>query len=104
MDQERMAKLAELLEEDASFTEEILQMEPSEAVTVLENKGYDFTVDELTAFGKALVKVCSAKSEELSDEELQDVAGGAVNWRYVVGKTCITVGTTILGAACAAIW
>lgn len=103
MDQERMIKLGELLNEDASFTEEILQKSPEEAVKILEEKGYSYTVEELEAFGNALVSICQGGGE-LTDSELEEVSGGAVNWRYVVGKTCVTVGTTILGAAVAAIW
>lgn len=103
MDQERMIQLGELLNEDASFTEEILQKTPEEAVKVLEEKGYSFSVEELVAFGEALVSVCKGTGE-LDATELEDVTGGAINWRKVVGQTCITVGTTILGAAVTAIW
>ena len=103
MDQERMLKLGELLNEDAAFTEEILQKSPDEAVAILNAKGYDFTKEELIAFGEALVSVCKGEGE-LNDAELDEVTGGATDWRYVVGKTCITVGTTILTAAVSAIW
>ena len=103
MDQDRMIKLGEILNSDAAFAEEALQKSPAEAVKFLEEKGYSFTEEELVAFGEALVSICKGAGE-LDENALEDVAGGAINWRQVVGQVCMTVGTTILGAAVSAIW
>ena len=61
---------------DAAFAKEVLALKtPEEAQAKLREKGYEFTLDELTQFAKATEAAVKAAGE-LSDDDLKAVAGG----------------------------
>ena len=57
----------------------------AELIELAKGKGYDFTLDELKAFAETM-------KGELSEEELERVAGGVV-----VGAVEILVGAVVVG-------
>lgn len=71
---ERADILSNLLADNLERAKELLQLDPAEAVAVINAQGYDFSVEELNEYGKAL-KI-TASNGELSEEDLEDVAGG----------------------------
>jgi predicted ribosomally synthesized peptide with nif11-like leader len=52
------------------------QETPEDAQTVLKEYGFDFTTDEIKEVGKLLSQLMENKGQELSDDELENVAGG----------------------------
>lgn len=83
---ENMAKLEELLKNEtvgkAVFGESVGETQKN-----LEKAGIKFTVDELTDILKGISEADEANSEELAEDELEAVAGGAYeNDCYNVGK------------------
>lgn len=68
-------KLQEALQ-DQKFVEELFALEtPEEAKAKLQEKGVEITVEELKA---VMAYVSKSASGELSEDDLEDVAGGAI--------------------------
>ena len=94
-DQELQTELAKALETENDRA----------AVTELaKEKGYSFSEDELWAEVQARQAEFQKRQEagELTDEELEAVAGGATPAAAVVSLFAVTVGATVSGAAGAA--
>ena len=79
-------KLKEVLSDDA-FVKELLAMEkPEDVQAALEEKGVEFTLDDIKQIGEVIRKVQSgeisqeqverAANGELSEDELEGVSGG----------------------------
>ena len=67
--------------ENEALAIKVVQMQPEEVQKVLAENGYDFTMDEILEAGKELYKIqAQESSDELSEDELGDVAGGAGKW------------------------
>ena len=98
MTKERIQAIAEVLEDD-ELRRTLLAMEPTAAAEELKKKGYDFTADELIEFGTLVAKVSS--TGELSAEDLDSVAGGAVTVLTLLGITFATKVAYDLGKAIA---
>lgn len=96
--QERADILTKLLSADTAKAEELLNMEPAEALAAINAAGYDFTMEELNEYARAL-KMAKADGE-LDPEELENVSGGL----GLVGAGLCIVGGVVLGIACNAKW
>ena len=79
--------------ENEALAIKVVQMQPEEAQKVLAENGYDFTMDEILEAGKELYKIqAQESSDELSEDELGDVAGGAGKWwknLKVIFRDCV---------------
>lgn len=77
--EEKMMQLQAKLETSPELAEKLVQQEtPEEAQAVLNEAGLDFTKEEVVELGELLVKGMDQKEGELSEDDLEDVAGGAV--------------------------
>ncbi len=86
MDEERIKELFS----DEAFVNSILEMEtPEEVQKALAEKGIDLTIDEICTIQKSL----SQSDGELSEDDLENVAGGSII------ATLIIVAAGIAGAA-----
>lgn len=75
--QEKALKLQELFKNDQSFAEKLFSLENREEVQdFLKTKGIEFTLDEIDTIKEAIIKNAPAENGELSDEALENVAGG----------------------------
>ena len=65
-------------------------MKPEDAQKVLEENGFNFTLDEIIETGKELYALKESmtgeneNSDELEEDELENIAGGAVNWKIAI--------------------
>ena len=92
---------------DQEAAKKLFSLSPEDAVVFLKEKyGLDFTAGELVDVAKGMQQAFSEDdSEELSEDALDQVAGGksnAYNWGYYTGKTVKVVGT-VAGIVAAAI-
>ena len=84
------SKLKELLSNE-EFMNKILAMEEPENVQkAFKEEGLELTMDEVKALGAAFTK--AAEGKELSEEDLDNVAGGT-------GAICFGVVTGVIGIA-----
>ena len=96
--QERALILNNYLSDDAAKAETLLNLEPAEALAKINADGFDFTLEELMDFAKA---VAFAKANgELNAEDLENVAGGL---GIVAALLCVG-GGIVLGIACNTRW
>lgn len=96
MEEKRAEALSNFLTADAERAKELLSMEPADALVAINAEGYDFTIEELSEFG-AEVRRVSALEGEISEENLEQVAGGvaAVITIAFIGTVCFAVGQRI---------
>jgi len=73
---ERMDKLTVFLNADEERAKKVLSLEPSVAVKEINAHDYDFSVEELQAYGEAL----NNTTKKLEDDALEGVAGGMDNF------------------------
>ncbi|NLG33636.1 MAG: Nif11-like leader peptide family natural product precursor [Syntrophomonadaceae bacterium] len=86
--EERLTRLQAKLEADESWAEKLFGLETAEQVQgFLKEEGLDFSVDEINLFRDQLLKV--VQTGELSDEDLEDVAGGSISGAIVA--TCAVI-------------
>ncbi len=95
MMEEKLVQLHAKLEADQSLAEKLLAMEtPEEVQGLLKTEGLDFALEEINMLRDALIKsLLKGENDELSDEDLEDVAGG------LLISTIITVICACLGTA-----
>lgn len=94
--EEKLKQLNAKVEADKGLGEKIFSVDTAEAVQdILKAEGLDFSLEEIYALKAALAK--SVQKGELSDDELEDVAGGIIVTAAVVGATA-----SCLGASCGA--
>lgn len=94
--QERIEKLADFLKADVDRANKLAEMSPEEVATVINNEGYDFTVDEIKEFGEGF-KAAAAQGE-LSEENLDQVSGGVILITAAAAKvylSCVAIGVTL---------
>ena len=85
---EKWITLKAKLEADESWAEKLFGLETAEQVQgFLKEEGLDFSVDEINLFRDQLLKV--VQTGELSDEDLEDVAGGSISGAIVA--TCAVI-------------
>lgn len=71
--------------ENLELAKKILPMQPEEAQKVLAENGFDFTIDEILEAGKVLYEMQNSPEGELSENDLEAVAGG-VGWLEIACK------------------
>lgn len=72
--QARADLITKYLEPDYEYAGKFLAMDPSEALTEINAHGYDFTLEEIVAYGEAFK--AAAANVELGPDQLDEVAGG----------------------------
>jgi len=85
--EEKLGQLQSKLETDKEFAEKLISLKtPEEMQSLLKEQGIEFTIEEIEVLREAMAEV-AAKGDagELSDKELEDVAGGmggvlSVSW------------------------
>ena len=78
-------KRAEELFADEAFVKSLLALEtPEEVQAAVKAKGVDLTLDEISAIKEVLAKFTSA---ELSDADLENVAGGNSSFQAGINQT-----------------
>ena len=84
---------------DETFIKELFALEaPEDAQTKLKEKGIVLTLDEVKSIGRALQRA-NENNDELSEEALEDVAGGVLTEAAaIVIAGCIGGGTSIIVA------
>ncbi len=94
-----MEKLTELLK-DKAFVEEFFKQETAEdAQKFLAPKGVDVTIDELNQLRDAVVaRLDDSNGDELSDDQLDNVAGG-IAVTTIAGIVAGIAGATTFGVA-----
>ncbi len=86
--EERLTRLQAKLESDESWAEKLFGLETAEQVQIfLKEEGLEFNVEEINTFRDQLLKV--VQKGELSDEDLEDVAGGSISGAIVA--TCAVI-------------
>lgn len=93
MTDERMQLLAEYLSNDPERMERLLAMNTVNAMEAINADGYDFTVDELTAFADQVEMISKkvSKDGELNEEDLNEVSGGILMSTVIAGATALGI-------------
>jgi predicted ribosomally synthesized peptide with nif11-like leader len=95
--EQKLAQLQAKLEADNSLVEKLFALEtPEEVQSFLKDQGLDFSLEEINTVREALVKNLEKGEGELSDADLENVAGG-VAVTAVIGAVCAIAGA-IFGA------
>lgn len=105
---EKAKILTDYLTSDPENAQKLLAMEPQDALSIINNAGYNFTNEELceycSAF-KAAVAQGSLENGELNPDELDQVAGGVVlTTGIVLGLAACFGGGVAIGIAFGAKW
>jgi predicted ribosomally synthesized peptide with nif11-like leader len=97
--EEKLAQLHSKLEADQALAEKLFSLDtPEEVQSLLKEQGIDFTIEEIEVMREALVKiVAKGDASELTDEDLEDVAGGFVGTSTLLIGTLVTVGSLVGG-------
>ncbi len=96
---DKFATLQAKLESDKSLAERLLSKEtPEEVQDLLKSEGLDFSKDEIEALRISVMKALEGEDEELSEDDLEEVAGGAA----VTLGTVIAVGKILGGTGAVA--
>lgn len=83
--EEKMNALAELLEKEPEFADQLMTMGAEEAIAALNAKGVAVTAEEMAEIAKTIPSC----DEELAEDTLDDVAGGgltSVAAGYIFGR------------------
>jgi predicted ribosomally synthesized peptide with nif11-like leader len=102
--EERAAKLKEIFSEK-EFVEKVLAMETAEDVqAAVKEKGVELSFDEIEAIRKDIANsVEKGDSEEVSDDELEQVAGGVaittIVCGLIIGGGVVAGGATLINEA-----
>ena len=99
MTEERIEKLTNYLREDQEKELVLLQMQPEEACIKIQADGYDYTVDEIIEYGNLVRTVAAQMDDEISEADLEMVAGGftlgsLVGAAFAV-KVCYDIGKAL---------
>ena len=83
--EEKLTQLKATIEADKSFGAKLFSQEnPQDVQKLLKEQGIDFSLDEIEVMKAALIKISEKGSDELSDEDLENVAGGSITVMAVV--------------------
>lgn len=92
--EQKLAQLQAKIEVDQRLAEKLFALETSEEVQIfLKTEGLDFTLEEINVLREALLK--SLEKGELSDEDLEEVAGGFVITFALVSAIGSIIGATV---------
>ena len=104
--EEKLKQLQAKLEADAKLGEKIFNQEtPEEVQAVLQEEGLEFSLEEINQLKESVVKALEKTSEadgELSDEDLEDVAGG--NIFQALTSTISTIADTVTSTITSTRW
>lgn len=99
---ERANLIGKYLAADKARALALLELSPEAATAKINSDGYDFTIEEISEFGKQLKKVAAVSQKgELSEDALNGVSGGLVVEGVAIA--CISLGFSI-GSAIAKNW
>lgn len=90
----RANSLTDALMAEPEKLKELYQKAPIEVVEYLKGKGYDFTEEEVKEYGLELEAAVKNSNGELSENDLDGVAGGKGEFR-----TGVVIGM-LIGIAC----
>ncbi len=101
--EERYAQLLAKIEADNSMVEKLFALEnANEVQDLLKADGLDFSLDEINVLKDGIIKVAEKGNNELSDEDLEDVAGGfaitVAGVTAVIGAVCAVAGLGLTAA------
>jgi len=101
---ERAEILTNVLTTDINRTKTWLVLAPEVAVAEINALGYDFTAAELAEYGEAMK--ASVTQGELSEDELDNVAGGIAPWLIYAGALGVAAlcGVAVGGLEKSGIW
>ncbi|MBR3631192.1 MAG: class IIb bacteriocin, lactobin A/cerein 7B family [Mogibacterium sp.] len=112
MNNENLAQNLESVFQDEAFLKQVLEAsDVTDVQKMLEDRGVEMTTDQITAFGEILSKYEAGEitqeqlekigSDELSDDDLENVAGGFGDLMTVINgvETVIKVGAIAVTAA-----
>jgi predicted ribosomally synthesized peptide with nif11-like leader len=108
-DNEKVAKLKEIFA-DKEFVEKVLAMETAEEVqAAIKEKGVEISVSEIESVKAELANQASSPdSDEVSDEQLENVAGGfaisTLICGLIIGGAVVAGGATIVNEAVRRRW
>ena len=96
MDEMRAEQLGKYLASDTEKAKKLLTLSPEEAMEAINAEGYDFTLEEINEYGAKIRRVSALSSDEISEENLEEVAGGVgVITIAFVGTVAFAVGQRI---------
>lgn len=90
---ERAEQIAKYLTADKERAQVLLALSPEEALGRINADGYDFTIEEITEFGKQLKVAATMQEGELDETALNGVSGGIVVEGVAIA--CISLGYAI---------
>lgn len=91
---ERAEEIAKYMTDDKNRAKALLELSPAEAAEKMSADGHNFSVEEVTEFGKQLKMAAMAtKDGELSEDALNDVSGGVVVEGVAIA--CVSLGYAI---------
>lgn len=97
---ERADLISSYLVMDPERAKILLVMKPDEACEKINADGNDFTIEEITEYGKNLQAAYEKQQSELDESSLDEVTGGVLCTAAVVGIYAgIAVGSAGLGVA-----
>jgi predicted ribosomally synthesized peptide with nif11-like leader len=98
--EQKLAQLQAKIEADKSLAEKLLSQEnPQDVQSLLKEQGLDFSIEEIDMLRTALVKALEKNTgDELSDEDLENVAGGIAITAVVALIGAIAGAVSVAGA------
>lgn len=99
---ERITALVDALQQDETFTKELVKMSPEEAAAALRVRNYDFTTDDLVSFYDEIMKYMGQMNGggELDEELLENVSGGCMR---CFGQG-VVIGVLVVAGAVTGAW
>ncbi|MBR1729834.1 MAG: Nif11-like leader peptide family RiPP precursor [Selenomonadaceae bacterium] len=94
-EKQKIEKLKEIFA-DKDFTAKVLEMEtPEEVQKAVKTKGVEMSLEEIDSIKDFVEK--NSEGEELTDDQLENVAGGSITVAAVVGG--IIIGGAVISGA-----
>ena len=88
--EKKVAQLKAKFEADSSFAEKIFALEnANEVQDFLKAQGIDFSLEEIEEIKDGFVKIAEKADGELSDEALEEVAGGSITAAGVMAAAAL---------------
>lgn len=97
--EKRIAQLKDKFEANSALTEKLFSLEnPADVLNLLKEQGLEFSLEEIAALKDAIVKfMAKGESGELTDETLEDVAGGTIGFNPgIIGPIIGPLGPVII--------
>lgn len=102
---ESVGLLFKKMNEDKAFAERILsQTEMEKVLEVAQEEGIALTLEDIDDANAIIAKALEKQNEgELSEEELENVAGGIFDWVFVISASLTLLAAAMSGAATASV-